>query len=71
MIWRVLVFFDVLTVGRYVYLGHGEAAAWAAMGVLTAVLLPLSKAVSILSKMEKHLAEEKALLSKILKGYAK
>lgn len=28
MIWRALVFFDVLTVGNYIWRDHGEAAAW-------------------------------------------
>jgi hypothetical protein len=30
VIWRVLVFFDVLTVAAYVYRERGETAAWAA-----------------------------------------
>jgi len=71
MIWRAFVFFDVLTVGNYVYRDHGEAAAWAAMGVLLAVLLPLSQVVSYLAKIEKHMAEQKDLLTKILKGYVR
>lgn len=71
MIWRALVFFDVLTVGCYVNRDHGEAAAWAAMGVLLALLLPLSRAVSHLAKIEKLLAEERALLLKLIKGYAR
>lgn len=69
MIWRATVFFMLLGVGRYVYLDHGETAAWVFVSVLLALLLPLSMIVSHLSKIEKLLSETRDLLSKILKGY--
>lgn|GEM_PF-1454496 len=71
MIWRALVFFDVLTVGSYVYRDQGEAVAWVVIAGIMAILLPLAKAVSHLAKIERHLAGQTALLSKILKGYAR
>lgn len=41
MIWRLLVLFDVLTIYAYVCRERGETAAWVAVAVMAAVLLPL------------------------------
>jgi len=71
MIWRVFVLFDLLTIGSYVCSDHGVAAAWAVVGAFMAILLPFSKAVSHLAKIEELHTQQLALLSKILKGYVR
>jgi len=50
MMWRALVFFDVLTVAAYVYHMWGETAAWASLAAMGALLLPLGA-------IERRLAE--------------
>lgn len=50
MMWRVLVLFNVLTVAAYVCRERGETAAWVAVAVMSAVLLPLGA-------IERRLAE--------------
>ncbi len=42
MIWRILALFSVITVFAYADKTYGREAAWAAVGVLNAILLPLS-----------------------------
>lgn len=69
MIWRVLVLFSVFTVFCNVDKEHGREAAWAASAVLTALLLPLGEIERRLSKTQQLMAEQKALLAKMLKGY--
>lgn len=69
--WRALVFFDVLSIGAYVCRDHGVTVAWVTMGGIMAFLLPLSKIVSHLDAIRDQQAQQLALLSKILKGYAR
>lgn len=69
MIWRTLAFLDALTLASYAADKWGDRAAWVTLAGLLALLLPLSKIVSHLAKAEKLLAEQKALLAKMLRGY--
>jgi len=69
VIWRALVFLDVLTLAAYASERWGDHAAWAVLAALLAVLLPLSKAVSHLARIEKLMTEQRSQLTKIFRGY--
>lgn len=43
MYWRILTLINVLTVAAFAYKTWGQEAAWTALAVLGAILVPLSE----------------------------
>lgn len=58
MMWRALVLINVLTVYAYVCRELGETAAWVAVAVMAAVLLPLGAIERRLGEIAKGLSRE-------------